>query len=108
MTDLRLRFKEPRPLGRLLNQPGELIGVGLNRGSQPWILSLSMQVYTFILLSRKGAMFGSSFDPRVFPFLLTMVVLCRTLEQQSYHSWVFFDLKRELCRVMCEGKRCEV
>ena len=108
MTDLRLRFKEPRPLGRLLNQPGELIGVGLNRGSQPWILSLSMQVYTCILLSRKGPMFGSSFDPRVFPFLLAVVVLSRTLEQQSYHSWDIFDAKCELCRVMCEGVRCEV
>ena len=108
MTDLRLRFKEPRPLGRLLNQPGELIGVGLNRGSQPWILSLSMQVYTFILLSMKGAMLGSSFDPRVFPFLLTVVVLSRTLEQQSYHSWDTFDANCELCRVMCEGVRCEV
>ena len=53
-------------------------------------------------------MFGSSFDPRVFPFLLTVVVLSRTLEQQSYHSWDIFDVKCELCRVMCEGVRCEV
>ena len=30
------------------------------------------------------------------------------LEQQSYHARDIFDVKCELCRVMCEGVRCEV
>ena len=30
------------------------------------------------------------------------------LEQQSYHARDMFEAKCELCRVMCEGVRCEV
>ena len=107
MTDLCLRFKEPRPLGRLLNQPGELIGVDLTEVLDHASFHCPCRYTHLKCFQGRALCLGVRLTQGLSILANFRCALSYTRTAVLQHVGIS-DVKYELCRVMCEGVMCEV